>query len=202
MSDLAKRPLVNIGTPFALTHQFAQTMPTWPCHRAPKHMPQNLKTQTQTSTGYQPSAQSALIRANPRLILVNNFRHATCNTCSRRDLSRRFPPRRGGAQPVFDSTHEHHDLISNRMHPVHKTHNGIAHYARLSRSLAVVCDRVGPPQKNRRICITSLFPASHVRWPLFANTLLSLLAPPVTNSPFRDCSRHVAEPRRTPMRTV
>jgi hypothetical protein len=146
---------------------------------------------------------SVLICDHPWLNLLPTDRgNASSNTCSPPAPRRRFLPRRGGAQPVFDSAPERHDLISDRMHPVQKTHNRIAHYARLSRSLAAVCDRVRPPQKNHRMCITSLFPASHVRRPRFANTLLSLLAPPVTNSPFRDCSLHVAEPRRTPMRTV
>lgn len=147
--------------------------------------------------------KTALFRANPRLIRApNDSRAATSNTCSLAALLLQLPPRRGGSQAAFASAHERHDLTNDRMHSMHKTHNGIDHYARLTHSREAVCDPIVAAQENAPHMHNRLGSPPLATRQRSANPLLSPLASPVTNSPFRDCSLMVAEPRRSPMRTV
>jgi hypothetical protein len=86
------------------------------------------------------------------------------------------------------------------MHPVHKTRKNMAEIACLTRSLTGACDQTvvvqeNAPHTHNPLALPQLAPP-HRR----ANPLLSLLAAPVTNFPFRDCSLSAVELSRTPLR--
>ncbi len=146
-------------------------------------------TPTETGKRVQLFAQSVFVRANPRLILpCDDGEDAVLATCSPSMRLRELPPRRGGSQLPFAPSYVHTFPTNVVMHPVHKLHNKSVHNARLTRSLAAVCELAAGAKKNAPHTHNQPGPPRLASRQRNTNPLLSPLTAWVTNSPFRDCS--------------